>query len=167
MSSPGPPPPPAPGPPPPPGPPAFKPGKSKSSGDDRGALLQSIRQGAKLKKAVTNDKSGPYIPGKPSSTNDPQPDSTARSPARPPNPAAANGGMALGGLFAGGMPKLRPTGISIGTCTCFLEPSLRQPPPLLLLLRVIFTMQTVTKKSNNHHETAEKFHHISFTKNIL
>lgn len=60
---PGPPPPPPPGGPPPP---AMAPSFSltnKSSKDDRGALLQSIRQGTKLKKAVTNDKSGPNIPG--------------------------------------------------------------------------------------------------------
>lgn len=57
------PPPPPPGAPPPmmPPPAVFKP--SKGGSDDRGALLSQIRQGAKLKKAVTVDKSGPMIPG--------------------------------------------------------------------------------------------------------
>ena len=57
---PGPPPPPPPGmmPPPPPAPMSLpKAGKS----DDRAALLKSIQKGAKLKKAVTNDRSAPVI----------------------------------------------------------------------------------------------------------
>lgn len=58
------PPPPAP---PPPGPPPPNFSLSKLGGggaDNRGALLSSIRQGAKLKKTVTIDKSAPLIPGK-------------------------------------------------------------------------------------------------------
>lgn len=63
---PGPPPPPPAAMPPlcPPPPLAFNPSSSKSGGDNRGALLQSIRQGAKLKKAVTNDRSAPAVGGK-------------------------------------------------------------------------------------------------------
>lgn len=63
---PGPPPPPPAAPPPmcPPPPPAFTPSPSKSAGDSRGALLQSIRQGAKLKKTVTNDRSAPVVGSK-------------------------------------------------------------------------------------------------------
>ena len=63
-----PPPPPPPGPP-PPGPPPppsggaakFKPPPAKGGG--RGALLDSIHKGAKLKKAVTNDRSAPSVGG--------------------------------------------------------------------------------------------------------
>lgn len=59
---PGPPPPPPAAPPPMmPPPPAFIP--SKGGADDRSALLSSIRQGKKLKKTVTVDKSAPMIPG--------------------------------------------------------------------------------------------------------
>lgn len=58
---------PAPPPPPPmtpaaPPPPLFQ--MSKSDANDRGALLKSIRNGAKLKKAVTNDRSAPQVSGK-------------------------------------------------------------------------------------------------------
>lgn len=62
---PGPPPPPPMGAPPPmmpPPPPTFVP--SKGGSDSRGALLQSIRQGTKLKKTITVDKSAPMISGK-------------------------------------------------------------------------------------------------------
>ncbi|KAK4292124.1 hypothetical protein Pmani_035083 [Petrolisthes manimaculis] len=51
-------------PPPPPaprGPPAPRPMVPKGGGDDRGALLSSIRTGTKLKKTVTNDRSGPVV----------------------------------------------------------------------------------------------------------
>ncbi|KAK7101505.1 hypothetical protein V1264_019880 [Littorina saxatilis] len=59
------PPPPPPGGPPPPPPPAPGPSRSTratpstSSGGGRGALLSSIQKGAKLKKAITNDRSAP------------------------------------------------------------------------------------------------------------
>ena len=59
-----PPPPPAPAPPPPP---TFKdanvekPKLSRKEEKDRGALLTDIHKGMKLKKAVTNDRSGPII----------------------------------------------------------------------------------------------------------
>lgn len=62
-------PPPPPGPPPPPAPPAFE-LKSPSGGggasdpNGRNLLLQSIRQGARLKKApVVNDRSSPLVAG--------------------------------------------------------------------------------------------------------
>ncbi|CAG9864320.1 unnamed protein product [Phyllotreta striolata] len=57
---------PAPPPPPPmapaaPPPPSFNVKPSKSNGNERNALLKDIRSGAKLKKAVTNDRSAPVI----------------------------------------------------------------------------------------------------------
>lgn len=57
---------PFPPPPPPPGPlaPTFGSGAPKtvhSDGESRNLLLQSIRQGTTLKRAVTNDRSSPLI----------------------------------------------------------------------------------------------------------
>lgn len=60
-----PPPPPPPGPPPPPAHRSSGPPPKKSAGkpQDRGALLSQIHGGAKLKKAVTNDRSAPVVGG--------------------------------------------------------------------------------------------------------
>lgn len=108
-------PPPPPGPPGPPPPPpigglklgAFSDNKSSSGGDTRSALLQSIQKGAKLKKTVTIDKSGPILSGKVANTS--------AAPSRPPPPTAigstvTNGMPKLGGIFEGmsSMPKLKP-----------------------------------------------------------
>jgi WAS/WASL-interacting protein len=77
----------------------------KSGGvDDRNQLLSSIRQGAALKKTVTNDRSAPVIEGGGSSNNNkpsgPKPFAV---------PAVSNGTAApqLGGLFAGEIIFLR------------------------------------------------------------
>lgn len=95
--------------------------KSSAGGPDvRSALLQSIQKGAKLKKTVTVDKSGPILSGKVSNAT------TAPSTRSISNNAAAgtgaatgnnanqtnNGMQKLGGIFEGmsSMPKLKPVG---------------------------------------------------------
>ncbi|KAK9889586.1 hypothetical protein WA026_006960 [Henosepilachna vigintioctopunctata] len=105
-----------PGPPPPPpaAPPLFSPPPALSvpkGSDDRSALLKSIQKGTKLKKTVTNDKSGPVI-GK--VTNNNSATSVNNGPISNFGSSPAPNGMALGGLFAGGMPKLKPTKNRLG-----------------------------------------------------
>lgn len=97
------PPPPPPGPPPPP---AFNaappPITSKSSSDNRNQLLVDIRKGTGLRKVQTNDRSAPILETR----------SNAKNGGGAPQ---MNGGpVGLGGLFAGGMPKLKPAGAPKG-----------------------------------------------------
>ncbi|KAG9235650.1 hypothetical protein BJ875DRAFT_440161 [Amylocarpus encephaloides] len=122
------------GPPPPPpsgGLPARPPAQN------RGALLGDIAKGKSLKKTVTNDRSAPIVGA---TSGGPGPSPLAGAPAvpkppsglAPPVPGGANrarsnsdqgGGSAaameqppqLGGLFAGGMPKLKKRGGGIDT----------------------------------------------------
>ncbi|XP_064456010.1 WAS/WASL-interacting protein family member 3-like [Ornithodoros turicata] len=94
-------PPPPPPPPPMGGPPLSKPVAPVPSAD-RSALLSEIRGGATLKKTATNDRSAPVIGSKKGKTV------TDAAPTR------MNGPPGLGGLFAGGVPKLRPVGSSGG-----------------------------------------------------
>lgn len=93
------PPPPPPGPPPPPAfnlaPPSVSKSHSGSSNDNRGQLLADIRKGTGLKKTQTNDRSAPVIEGRSKEKNGGGPQ--------------INGGP-MGGLFAGGMPVLKPVG---------------------------------------------------------
>ncbi|EWC48788.1 hypothetical protein DRE_00093 [Drechslerella stenobrocha 248] len=130
-------PPPPPPPPPPPGfggpppPPNLRP---PGGGAGRGALLGDISKGIQLKKAVTNDRSGPQVGNNNKSSGPPAlalgtPPSVpgrGRQPSLgipPPVPAgnrprsssdSGGGGNdappQLGGLFAGGIPKLRKSG---------------------------------------------------------
>lgn len=137
MAGPPPPPPPPPppamggGPPPPPPPPmAFGSLASKSNDDlpsrpptgalpDTNALLGDIRKGAKLRKAVTNDRSAPQTGGRvvdgsgggsaPGRASAPRPPTQAPQ-AAPAAPEPPSGPPQLAGLFAGGMPKLRHRG---------------------------------------------------------
>lgn len=65
-----PPPPPPPGPPPPPVPSGPHGGNKKSSKPpERGALLNQIHKGARLKKTVTNDRSAPTVGSKSNKNN--------------------------------------------------------------------------------------------------
>ncbi|EMF17513.1 uncharacterized protein SEPMUDRAFT_146512 [Sphaerulina musiva SO2202] len=136
MPAPPPPPPPMPGmaggaPPPPPPPPGNLPARPAAKEvKGRGALLGDITKGAKLKKVgVVNDRSAPIIDkpkdsaGPPVGGAPPVPGglrpstaggNRARSNSDQPGNASSGGSVEaapqLGGLFAGGMPKLRKTG---------------------------------------------------------
>ncbi|XP_063789498.1 WAS/WASL-interacting protein family member 1 isoform X2 [Pseudophryne corroboree] len=109
-------------PPPPPPPPTFsqanveKPSLSRSELSGRNALLSDIGKGRKLKKAVTNDRSGPIL-DKPKTS----PGGGGGMGGGGRGMGGGGGGMgggsggsggppSLGGLFQGGMPRLRPSG---------------------------------------------------------
>jgi WAS/WASL-interacting protein len=89
----------------------------------RNALLASIQQGKKLKKAVTNDRSAPTIdkPKNSDFSSGPSPSSGGGGGGGgggSPAPSMGAGGGGLGGLFAGGMPKLKSRGgVSTGRDT--------------------------------------------------
>ena len=99
-------------------------------------LLKQIQAGRSLRKAATNDRSAPQVEGKKTGggvgvggrvgaagiRSAAAPSIPGRSNGAPPAPSArAGGGGAgppqLGGLFAGGMPKLKPAATS-ATSTC-------------------------------------------------
>jgi hypothetical protein len=113
----GPPPPPGPPPPGPPPPPAAPAGKI-GGGDpsqNRGALLSSIEGFSKggLKKTVTNDRSAPV---------------TKNSPAPAGGGGGGGGGGGMGGLFAGGVPKL-PSASRAARSSSGAVPPVSSPAP--------------------------------------
>ncbi|CAP92171.1 Pc13g11020 [Penicillium rubens Wisconsin 54-1255] len=114
-----PPPPPPPGglggPPPPPPPGSIPSRPPKGQAKDRGALLSDIHKGAKLKKAVTNDRSAPQIGSSGGVSAAPPVAAANRLRSNSEGVSGTDGAASatppqLGGLFAGGMPKLRSRG---------------------------------------------------------
>uniref|UniRef100_A0A0N4ZEI6 WH2 domain-containing protein n=1 Tax=Parastrongyloides trichosuri TaxID=131310 RepID=A0A0N4ZEI6_PARTI len=101
-------------PPPPPPPPAPGLGKAAPKAD-RGALLNDIHKGFKLKKTVTNDRSTPLIAGKVSGSNENSNNvnnkvngnSNNTNTQRPilPSVSGSNPTAQLNSMFSGGFPK--------------------------------------------------------------
>ncbi|EME89160.1 uncharacterized protein MYCFIDRAFT_86239 [Pseudocercospora fijiensis CIRAD86] len=143
------------GPPPPPPPPGPAPSNtparpSKAEVKGRGALLGDIEKGTRLKKVgVVNDRSAPII-DKPKDSGGPPVGGAPPIPGglRPPAPPGANrarsnsdqtsnpgAGAAmesapqLGGLFAGGMPKLKSRGGGVNIYDSDPETNSKKSPP--------------------------------------
>ena len=97
----------------------------------QGALLQDITKGKALRKAVTNDRSAPIVGGgvvsgggsRPSPSGGAPKVPGGLAPPIPENRARSNSDQGvgieqppqLGGLFAGGMPKLKKRGGGVDT----------------------------------------------------
>lgn len=76
-------------------------------------LLKQIQAGKGLKKTVTNDRSKPLIDAKPSGGGEGAIAGGGGGGGSPAAAVAIAGPPQLGGLFAGGMPKLKPPGQGI------------------------------------------------------
>lgn len=74
------------------------------------ALLQQIQAGKKLKKAETHDRSAPIIDTPKGGGGGGGSVGRAGGGASPMIAAGGGGPPQLAGLFAGGMPKLKPAG---------------------------------------------------------
>jgi hypothetical protein len=71
-------------------------------------LLKQIQAGKRLKQSVTHDRSAPVIDGKKPNGGSSGSAGPRSGPSVAPSPMGAGGPPQLGGLFAGGMPKLKP-----------------------------------------------------------
>jgi WAS/WASL-interacting protein len=79
-----------------------------------GELLKQIQAGKKLKKAVTNDRSAPAVDGSKGGGGGAS-GGAGHSASKIASVSA--GPPQLGGLFAGGIPKLKPAGSSGSSLT--------------------------------------------------
>ncbi|CAG8523760.1 4631_t:CDS:10 [Paraglomus occultum] len=85
------------------------------SSDSRNALLSQIRQGARLKATVTNDRSSPAIGGQSRGAGTSASASASTSSSSPAGAASSPLLAGLGGLFAGGFPRLASRSGTIDT----------------------------------------------------